>query len=151
MAETSVKLKLRDGRTYTKKVDARGTWRRSETATRSYYPRQEYIDEVVSYLGTFSEPFTLTEVIDSGDLYVSRTTAYKVLATLENEGVIEKHGNGRHSRYTIRVKDAEGNESDIPMDETTSEGHDDNEEVQTERELHDDGTAEQSSGRTGGR
>lgn len=108
---------LRDGRTYTKTTTSKyvGTWRRS-SSTHAFYPHPQKVDEVVEYLGTLSGPFSYTEVINSDELNMSRTTAYKVLITLEDEGKIEKLGRGK---YIMRVND--GTEEEQPITETVSQ------------------------------
>lgn len=111
-------LKLRDGRTYTKtSVGNRGNgtwWQRNSNHT--YYPRKENVEEVVEYLGTFDRTFSYTEVIESKNLSMSRTTTYKVLVSLEEDGKIEKLGRGK---YQLVKED--GTVEEQPITETVSQ------------------------------
>ena len=111
---------LRDGRTYTKTTTSKyvGTWRRG--STHAFYPRKENVEEVVEYLGTFDRTFSYTEVIESKELSMSRTTAYKVLVSLEDEGRIKKLGRGK---YIIVSED--GSVEEQPITETVSQEEED--------------------------
>ena len=127
MADKSFKLILKDGRTYTRTTSGNGgTWRRNEKGNRTYYPHPQKVEEVCEYLGTFDKPFSYTEVIFSEDLNMSKQTAYKILATLEEDGKIQKLGRGK---YVYKVTSEDGSTENVEVTETVSqEGENDDQD-----------------------
>lgn len=79
------------GQAYTKTVNARGyRWERMQTHT--FYPRQENVKQITDHIRTIGRPFTMSEVIDSGRIPVSRTTAWKILRLMADENIIVRKG-----------------------------------------------------------
>lgn len=114
----------RNGLTYTKSTTGNsGTWRRTATSNRTYYPRQENVDEVYCYIGTFDRPFTMSEVMSAEELNIGKNTIHHCLVTLEQDGKIEKvEGKTKKSKYIVVT---DGKESTVELDETvTQEGED---------------------------
>jgi len=115
-----------DGTTYAKKVSNKYTSTSFQpTSGKRYIPRTDNVTEVVEYLGTFREPFTMTEVIDSKDLSMSRLTAFKVMKSLEEEGRISKSG----KKY-ILTDTQTGETAEQPITETVSQEEDNDEQDQ---------------------
>lgn len=113
----------RDGRTYSKEVvHHTGSWR--PTASRTYYPNPRNTEEIVVLISTIDRPFSYTEIIDSGKLNMSRTTAYKALVSLEDEGRIRKDGRGRY----VYIDD-KGEQLEMTETVSTEEEQDDNDKT----------------------
>ena len=89
--ERKVVFTRTSGQPYTKTVNARGLrWGRMQTHT--FYPRKDNVKQITEHIRSIGRPFTMTEVIDSGHIPISRTTAWKILRLMADEGIIVRKG-----------------------------------------------------------